>query len=309
MTADNLYLGVDGGGTKTEAVIADSTGSVIGRGLAGGSNPHNTADAQRMTNILAAIDQAKQEARLESNSSFTAACYGIAGLDSDQEMNRFQAMIDPLVKTSKSLVCNDGLIGFRSGTDSNLGICVIASTGSSCYSITPDGSHIKAGNWGYLLGDQGSGFCIGQEILKQAVKEFDGRRQPTDLMHKVIHHFEVDTLADLAQNLYNNQQPVSKIASLATLLSDPEYIHHPAIIAIATRAVSELFESLQAVADKIPPAAAKDFPIILTGKLFLAKNLITNPLIEKITLNYPTAHIILPEKSPVHGAVQIALTL
>lgn len=305
----NLYLGLDGGGTKTEAIIINPDKQILGKGLAGGSNYHNLPKADTVANIQQSIRLALEAANLSQDSSFSGACLGVAGLDTSPEIEDFRSQVAPLIRTSKLMVCNDGLIGFKSGSNETTGICLIASTGSSCYGITPDNHTIKAGNWGYLMGDQGSGFSIGQQILKHAVKEYDGRKPSSDLLPAVISHFGATDFISLVEHIYQPMVPVSQIAGLAKMLSVPEWQHHSAIITIAQSAVGQLFEAFDTVVKKMNPEPSADIPVVLAGKLFLAKNMITEPLINKITSNHSSTKVTLPIKSAAEAASEIALSL
>lgn len=298
----NLYLGLDGGGTKTEAVITDDQGLILGRGLASGTNPHN----HDLDSLMAHLTQAIQATKI-NNDHFEAACFGIAGLDTPEQIDQFTQMLRAQLNCHKLAVHNDGYIGFRSGSDADHGICLIASTGSNCYGIASDGSILSAGDWGYLIGDQGSGFAFGQSLIKQVAKEYDGRELRTDLSSIVFDHFGVNNFNQLVENVYTNPSPIAYISGLGTLLSKPQFANQPDIRVAAKVTVNSLIEAFEAIYRRMDQTVP--MPLVLVGKLFLAQDMITSPLIHQLTQNYPLVKPVIPLKTPAEAAAAIALKL
>jgi N-acetylglucosamine kinase-like BadF-type ATPase len=300
--SDSLFLGIDGGGTKTEAVITNHLGKVIGRGQAPGSNPHNLD----FSSVTAHITQAISTTGIKIE-QFQGACLGIAGLDNSAQINQFRHTLATQLNAKHLDVYNDGYIGFRSGSAANSGICLIASTGNNCYGLYPDGHTISAGDWGYLLGDEGSGFFIGQSLLKQTAKEYDGRQELSALSAKVYQHYHLSDFASLSQHIYSQPSQISVVADLAKIINSPELANHPYILSLTTTVVDNLYAAFETVYRQLQPASS--LPLVLVGKLFLAQLLITKPLLNKIYTQYPATEIIFPTISPAEAAAVIAQTL
>jgi N-acetylglucosamine kinase-like BadF-type ATPase len=298
----SFFLGIDGGGTKTEAVITDHQGKILGRGLAPGSNPQN----DDLPSVFANINQAIGNTGISAD-RFQVACLGMAGLNTSTQLDQFRHASTSSLNASRLEVYNDGYIGFRSGTNADSGICLIASTGNNCYGIYPDGHTISAGNWGYLLGDDASGFSLGQSLLKQIAKEFDGRAEPSILSAKVYQHYHLSDFPSLSQYIYSQPSPVSVIADLAKIINHSELADHPYILTITATVVNNLFSAFEVIYRQLQPLPTT--PLVLVGKLFLAQSLITQPLLKKISTQYPDTQTIFPTINPAEAAATIARSL
>lgn len=301
------YLGIDGGGTKTESCIVDQSGVCLGVGRSAGSNPHNLPLGQVLANINDSVQLALNQSNLPKDTQFESACLGLAGLDSPAEISRIQNSIK--LNSKKIRVCNDGAVAFAASSPDPSGIVVIASTGSNVYGLLPDGNSVSAGNHGYLFGDQGSGFFIGQAILHQITKEYDGRILPSDLTNIVLRLFDLSSFSDLVGTIYSHPSPISAVARLAEIISDPALRTNTFINHLCQTAIAELFESFSVVATKMEYSDASIFTIVFSGKLFLAEDRIARPLSNQISSKFPRSNIIKSSVSPAIGASKIALNL
>jgi N-acetylglucosamine kinase len=308
------YLGIDGGGTKTEAVIATESGLVLGRGTAGGANPHNYPLDVAFEHIRQAVEIADHEAhekRPDFQAKYEAACIGMAGIDTDADRNKVSQYFQRIpyqhspVTAGKIILCNDGFIGLKSGTDENWGICLIASTGSNCYGVDKMGKEFTAGDWGYLLGDQGSGYAMGIEMIRNVIKEFDGRKPPTLLTEKVIKHLGMKQVTDLIPWAYSGQVPVRDIASLSQLYNDPELADSIDLSEIINNTMRQLIIAYQSVSRRLD-LGSEVFTVVLLGGLFNLKNHFFTRIKQSVKSITPTARIIQPTVTPAEGAVKVA---
>lgn len=309
------YLGIDGGGTKTEAVIADENGTIVSRGRAGGANPHNYPLDIAFENIRLAVVSARTEAYKIGKQidihSFKSICLGLAGIDSGSDRERVSAYLHHLLPGSKPfggnkvIVCSDGYIGLKSATDENWGVCLIASTGSNCYGINQSGIEATAGDWGYLLGDQGSGFALGMKMIHQVIKEYDGRCALSPLTSIVLKQLNLKETPDLIPWVYKGQVPVKEIASLSLVINDPELQSSTHLSEWVSDTAKSLTESYTAVVNKLN-IRNELLPVVLVGGLFKATIPFKNSIIQAITEITPNALIISASCSPAEGAVKVA---
>ncbi len=316
------YLGIDGGGTKTHAVIADETGFVLAEGRAGGSNPHNLPIKKALGNIKKAVDIAK-EALYKSNSDivpelliFEGACLGLAGLDTDDDREIVGNAIHKQIKNKNScfyakklIMVNDGLIGLKSGTDSNWGVCLIAGTGANCYGITQGGKETVAGDWGFILGDQGSAYAMGRAILQQVIKEYDGRENTTPLTKEVLDFLNLKDPSELVTWVYRGSVPVTEIAKISKIVNNPGLMDSLEVSKIINKSISELTSAYSAVIKKLKFEYDSKIPIVLIGGLFSINGRFAQKLTQSILNHTPNAKIIIPTRSPAEGAVKIARLL
>ncbi|MBA2354824.1 MAG: ATPase, partial [Acidobacteria bacterium] len=162
------YLGIDGGQTRTRAVVADATGQVVGRGVGGPSN-HVEAPGGRdrlragvSDSVAAALQQAGLPVLAEI--AFASVYCGMTG-----EADYKHEVIAPLLRTSALLVEHDAPAALAGATVGEAGIIAIAGTGSVVYGETSSGERARTGGWGYLFGDEGSGFGLARDAVCAAL--------------------------------------------------------------------------------------------------------------------------------------------
>lgn len=311
-----LYLGIDGGGTKTEAVVATESGYVLGRGTAGGANPHNVPVDVAIQNIKLSVDLARMDVlknRPEVNPrQFEAACLGLAGIDTLADRKKITDYFESIpyhqwpINAQKLILCNDGFIGLKSGTDENWGVCLIASTGNNCYGVNQLGREAAAGDWGYLLGDEGSGFSMGSQLVRTVIREYDGRLPHSLLSKKVLDHLGLKSVTDLIPWAYGGQVPVKDIASLSQLLNDSDVADMLVVQAIVHKVTVSLVESYEAVVATLELNQKQTFSVVLVGGLYNLKNNFLNHIRRAIMDRTPKARILMPKRSSAEGAIQVA---
>ncbi|KZE73125.1 ATPase [Paenibacillus elgii] len=179
----SYYLGIDGGGSKTFAVISDETGMVIGSGY-GGCGNHQAGREIAEQSIRKAVDQALQEAQL-TKSDIAYAMFGLAGADREADFRVLRPMIDGLGFPDFEIVC-DTVIGLRAGTTRPFGVVSICGTGTNCYGINRQGRALQIGGFGYTYGDFGGGAGLSVEVFRSVIRAWEGRSEPTRLTEAVL---------------------------------------------------------------------------------------------------------------------------
>jgi N-acetylglucosamine kinase-like BadF-type ATPase len=292
---DKLYLGIDAGATKTALIMADGKGKILVDKRDEGINLHNLNSKISIEKLSLLINHT-----LGAQMVAEAVVVGLAGLDTDRD-EIVSNQLREKIKTKSLTIVNDGLIGFRSGTDSKWGVCLIASTGANCYGITKTGKEVKAGGWGYLIGDQGSGYAIGKKILEKLMKEYDGREMESGIGDKVLHYLNLTNIPELMDWVYHQTEVVERIASLSRIIPevDSDYIWE--------ETTDELFSAYKAVFRKLDLGLDDTLPVVLIGGLFNLPERWTDLVVQKILAYTPGAKIIKPQKPPVYGALKIAL--
>lgn len=312
---DQFFLGIDAGGTKTEAVIANQNGEVIGKGRSSAANLHNLPLDLVYEHIGEAVIRAKETAKengaVINPYDFKAICWGQAGLDILSDRQRLFAYIQQMpsyrriFNSSRMFVCRDGFIGLKAGTSENWGICLIASTGSNCYGVDQSGNETTAGGWGYLLGDEGSAYYLGLQLLKQVVREYDGRQSVSSLTALVLRRLKLSTVPDLIEWIYRGQVPVQAIADLSQLFLEREVVETTLGKICLEQVASALAQAYEAVINKL--SLPKTFPVVLVGGLYQLGTEFTTPVSEVVKKKTPEVKIIQATKTPAEAAVEFAL--
>ncbi|MCI0575065.1 MAG: hypothetical protein L0332_05755 [Chloroflexi bacterium] len=299
-------LGIDGGGTRTRAAIIDETGKLLGVGIGGPSNYDDIGIDATRENLFQAISAAGQDAGLDPE-AFDAAFFGLAGVVSENDHQIVRQIISELHVVPESQVgvdhdCRIALAGSLSG---RAGIVLIAGTGSACYGRNAEGNDWRAGGWGELLADEGSGGWLGLQAMRAAVRSFDGREQPTRLIDDLLELFELRHMNDIMHRIYHVGLSRKERAALAPLVMSAARNNDVVAQQLIHEAVTELALSVLAVANRLE---MHDHPeVAIVGGLYTVEDIFASPLRAAIRSKLPGCHIQPPELSPVIGACLLAL--
>lgn len=300
------YLAADGGGTKTDVLCADEMGNIIGQGASGPTNLTSTSVGAASFNLNEAIRQSI-EPIIDQNPDFVSFAMGLAGLDTEDEVQvAREVFINALSRyqIENFLLVNDSIIALDNGSDSANALVLISGTGSIAYGRNHQGQSAKAGGMDYILSDQGSGYYIGRQVLREAVKSFDGRRKKTILEDLVCQHFRVGSIEDIKNQVYNPPLTKIEVADLAYLCSEAQSGGDEVAMMIFEHAAEELELHAMTVIDKLD-LAGDQFDMVLTGAV-IQLEYFKKTLVERLQKKYPNLNPIFPSTPPVHGALKIA---
>lgn len=257
-----LFLGVDGGGSKTLAIVVDAQGHERGRGQAGSGN-HVVAGVRRAS---AHIHEAARAAATAAGATLPVAraWIGLSGVDIPAD----HALLYPSLKDVAGVtrLTNDAEL-VLSGLHQGIGVAVVAGTGSIALGRGPDGASARAGGWGHVLGDEGSGYEIGRAALVAAMRAADGRGTPSLLTSHITQRWGASTPAELMERVYHGNGKVD-IAALAQVVFLAAREGDPSARGIVRRASAELALAAEAVANKLAFGAAP-IPLALGGSLLV----------------------------------------
>ena len=234
-------LGIDGGATKTLAAIADEAGRVCGIGAGGPSNVDDIGTDWARANIAQAVAAARVDAGLGA-APFDAAFLGLAGIvaPADRAVVHGIAAGLRLALPERVGVDHDCRIALAGGLSGRPGIVVIAGTGSSCYGRTGAGADWRAGGWGSLIGDEGSGYWLGWQALRSAVRAYDGRGPATRLEADVRRVLGLPDMNAIMHRLYVDELSRAEIAALAPLLLAAARADDPPALALLRGGCADL---------------------------------------------------------------------
>lgn len=306
-TVAELLLGIDGGGSKTRALVATLDGEVLGAGSAPTSN-YQAVGLEAATNALrCAIAQALAavaETRGEpATTTFAAAVLGLAGVDRPNDEAIISDWLDREGIAQRHRVLNDAELLLTVGTPAGWGIALISGTGSICYGRTPDGRVERAGGWGWLLGDEGSGYDLGVQALRLATQTADGRADAPEVLAAVLEAFALPVADDLVNYVYQrgvSQAEVALLASRLVALSDDG---SPAARECLEAAGQSLAHHVAVVAGKLGCARP---PLVFGGGLLLSCSSLQRTVRERCGVELgPTV----PVTDAALGAIAIARRL
>jgi N-acetylglucosamine kinase-like BadF-type ATPase len=303
----NLYLGVDGGGTKTHVVLIDDEKTVIGEGFSGASNPLRVGVAIAVKNIFTAIDKACDDAN-RSRGDVVSAQIGLAGVRREDLRYVIKKNVRERLKFRKIEVTTDAEIALFAATEGREGLVIIAGTGSVCMGKNAKGESASAGGWGPIAGDEGGGAGIARRALQAIAKSSDGRGKPTKLSDYAVEYFRAGRLEDLSVAIYAPQVDNARIAGFAKFVVQAAGENDEVAMEVIADAGRELGLAATAVINKLKMKNRK-FPIGKVGSIFKAGELIAKPLLEKVHELAPKAFISETQKSPALAAAIMAFNL
>ncbi len=297
-----LFLGVDGGQSHTEAVVADEFGNIIGFGLGGASNHAEIPGGrERLRNaIIDSVGEALkiQNSKFKIQNLFISAYFGMTG-GADYKEKIIAEIID-----SKILkVGHDAPIALASGTGGKCGIVTISGTGSAIYGENERGEKARAGGLGYLFSDEGSGFWLATQTIRLAIKEQDGVIENAALEQLVLDYFKVKKIRDLTTPFYNGRVSRDEIASFAKTVHDAAVDGNKVLREQIKFGANSLVENVASVANRLQ--FVDKFDVVGVGGMFQGE-LLRKFFVEILSKKVPNANFIEPRFKPAIGALLLA---
>ena len=297
-----IYLGVDGGQSHTEAVIGDEYGNILARGLGGASNHAEVPGGrERLENaILDSVGAALKKANLlpTSETFFAAAHCGMTGgADYKREI------IGAILKSGNLIIGHDAPTALYGATAGTPGIVVISGTGSVVYGENERGETTQIGGLGFLFSDEGSGFWFAAQTIRLAIKEQDGLIEDSGLQKLVSGFFKVSKIRELTTAFYNEKVSRDEIAALAKVAHEAAENGNRILQNQIRFGAEILVESVKSAAKRLQFTA--NFPVAGVGGMFRAK-LMNQFFAETLREKLPDAKFVKPVFSPAIGALLLA---
>jgi N-acetylglucosamine kinase-like BadF-type ATPase len=298
-----IVLGVDGGGTKTQAIITDEQGHKLGEGLAGPSNPLRIGVSNAAVAVRDAVDRACAAAGVR-RTDIASAGIGLAGVRRADLKERMTEALRSLGIGSIE-VSTDADIALYGATNGQPGLVLIAGTGSICCGKNARRKHICAGGWGPLAGDEGSGSWIARRALQAVAQATDGRGAATNLGEAACHYFNVATPDDLSLAIYAPSMTNERIAGFARHVIEAAAGHDAVAGGIVSDAGRELAAAACTVIRKLR-IERESFQVAYVGGVFSAAELVLAPLRAGVKRVAPHAFLAPPQLSPAAAAAAMA---
>lgn len=294
-------LGVDGGGSKTLAIIVDAQGQERGRGVAGSSNYAAVGLDGALREIHSAVEQAREMAG--NHVSLRSAWLGLAGLDSSADHDKLLPHLRTLADRVR--LSNDAELPLTA-LPNTVGVALIAGTGSIALGHNAQGETIRTGGWGHLIGDEGSGYDIGRQALQAAVRAADGRGEPTALLERILHHWQLKDASAILGEVYPGGDK-AKIARLSSYVFQTAHDGDSVARTIVQQAAQELAHAVTTVSNMLG-LSEQPLPLALAGGLLLNETDYRAQVLQIIRQHQPVGSIALVEQ-PALSAARAAINL
>jgi N-acetylglucosamine kinase-like BadF-type ATPase len=302
-----LFLGIDAGGTKTHALVADRTGTARGMGQGGPGNWESVG----LDGALKVLQQVTTEALAQAGaapSDVAAAGYGLAGLDWPSDEERLRSVVAQLGVAGPQVLVNDTLVALRAGTRDPWGVVIIAGTGTTAAGRNRQGETARTLGLGYPFDDWGSAPELAAACQHAVARAYTGRGPATSLTGRLVRQLGARDAADLLEGLSRwqyNLYPAT--ADIVQALFQEAQAGDAAARGILHRAGRELGGGAVVVVRRLG-MEQETFDVVLSGGVFRSPSpLLLDALRETVQAVAPESHLVLQEAPPVVGGVLLAM--
>jgi len=300
-TSVAIFLGIDGGGTKTSCVIGDET-SVLGSGTAAGSNVVRLGEAKAREALGAAIGQACAAANI-SPAQVSRTCVGLAGAGRPEISNLVRRLLAELV-SGKIEVVGDMVIALQAAFGNGPGVMVIAGTGSMAYGRDASGDTLRAGGWGFSIFDEGSGHWIGRSAIAAIMRDYDETGEENSvLMGNIKKSWDLTSREQLV--LAANASPSPDFAALLPAVLSAADSGDAIARSILTQAGTELARLAKIVIRRLFSEGDK-VPVAMSGGVFSNCSLVRQVFYNSLRSEYPNCPVNPAMIEAVRGALELA---
>ena len=300
MLVTRHVLGIDAGGTKTRAILADEMGRAVAGSRGGGANLRTHGELEVEKVLHSVIEQAEAEAGVRAE----ALALGIAGADRPDDHAVLREILRRIGFKERVVVANDARIAFVAGSERRVGLALICGTGSIAWGRNASGEIARAGGWGWHLGDEGSGFWIGERAIRGVLRAFDGRGPATALAKPLLEHFGIARPEQIVHAVYDREYPRHRVAMFSVEVEKASENGDGLAREILAAASEELVLAARTVVRRLRLEEGP-YDVVLSGGTFRAL-----PSLEesaRAALSSARARVSRLEEEPVMGAVKLAL--
>lgn len=302
----NVFLGVDGGGTKTEFVLVDDSGRILARHQEGSAYYLEIGLDSLGAMLARGIDLTLRQAALTA-SQLTFAFLGLPAYGEDSELlGRLDTVASPMLAAQRYRCGNDMVCAWAGALACRDGINMVAGTGSIAYGEYL-GRKARAGGWGELFSDEGSAYWIAREGLTLFSRMSDGRSVRGPLYELLRAHFQLTADLDLCAAIYGRDASTrSQIAQLAPLVSEAAHQGDMQARNLFVSGAQELAAMVEAARARLrcPPDVL--LPVSYTGGMFKLTDLVLEPFVAALRASGYSYECVPPALPPAAGAALYA---
>jgi len=304
-----MYLGIDGGGTKTAFIIIDKAGRVLAQHQETTSYYIEIGLDGLKCLLIEGITQTLAKASL-SVTDIDYAFFGLPAYGEDSSViEEILSIPSELISTNKYACGNDMVPGWASALGCKDGINIIAGTGSIAYG-EHNGKTARCGGWSEVFSDEGSAHWIAKCGLSLFTKMSDGRLEKSPIYHIIKGHFSLSNDLDICGVILNEWQASrSKIAKLSLLVRDAAVAGDSQALNIFDQAALELALIIESTRKQLGYQKSEQVNVSYSGGVFNARELILTPLSKHLSAISPSFNLIKPKYQPVIGSALYAAKL
>jgi glucosamine kinase len=292
------YLGIDGGGTKTTCAVGDDE-KVLATATSGPSNIVRVGEWQARESLHRCVEQACKAAGI-SNAQVSRVCVGGSGAARPELAAVVRNILSEILSSPVDVV-GDMETALVSAFDDGPGVIVIAGTGSIAYGRDQQGRTLRAGGWGFAIGDEGSAHWIGREAVSAVLRANDRGNQGASLEATLYKAWGVRSLMDLARAANSVPPPDFSVLSRAVVANKDKISQ-----TVLSRAGKELAELAHVILRRLFGEGDAMVPVAMTGGVFRHSEFVREVFYNELRRLDSRANIRGEMIEPVEGALRMA---
>ncbi|WP_251548867.1 BadF/BadG/BcrA/BcrD ATPase family protein [Neobacillus muris] len=301
-------LGIDGGGTKTKGVLADQYGKVYASETVGPTN-QNGVEIHLVEKELSRLFASLKLQNSKAFSMLDTVFAGMSGVDRPEARAVMKSIMEKFVPANvKIIIDNDAVNALYAGTLGVPGIVQIAGTGSITFGINANGERQRAGGWGYLIDDEGSGYDIGRAALNAVFKAYDGRGPKTTLTNMLLKHFQVQEVPELIHFIYEPGKSRTAIAPLSQYVSAAADQNDDAAKQIIQQAAGKLAQAIGSLRISLFKDETQPVQVVMAGGVFNREDLFVPFIQSRLQEQSINVQLVKPVMEPAGGAIIAGLS-
>ena len=299
MKEKRLYVGIDGGGTYTKAVVVSSDGELIFRTEGKTVNYYAIPFDVACKNLEEVFDCISDNVDASDISRVFIGCSALDGRADEDTTKRLMGIYSHIAADMDS----DLYVALYGHTFGAPGAMIVSGTGSMGVSIDKNGEMHTCGGWGYAFGDEGSAYSIAAEGLRHASKMADGREERTALYEKMLEFYGITEPYSLIDKIYSPALNRKEVAKFAVAVAECAERGDAVAAEILTNAANELALLAKTLINKTE--GCNDLAIY--GGVFQNNEFIRERFFERLALEHSEVNISFPRALPEFGAVAAAM--
>jgi N-acetylglucosamine kinase-like BadF-type ATPase len=303
----DLVLGLDGGNSKTDVVLADRAGRVLAHERGPGTRSHVEGVQTMVEGIEQLVGRVRSRAGLAPTAAISVGTFYIANLDLPEAEHEAQQAISARGLAERVVVGNDTLAVLHAGALDGWGVAVVSGAGINAIGVHPDGTVARFLALGEMTGDWGGGWAVSITGIGSAVRAGDGRGPATLLGERLAKHFGRGGVEQVAIDVANGAIDQHEVIAAAPVVFAAAVDGDPVAVAIVHRLADEVVEFVRAAVNRLGLTDV-DVPVVLGGgTLQHGPALLVDDITEQLAVQVPRARPAVLDVPPVAGALLSSL--
>lgn len=296
-----VFAAVDGGGTKTAIVIVDAGGNEVGRATSTTSNAAVVGHERAATTLRDLIQSTAAASGVAV--PLQALWCGLSGSDRPEDHRLLRPRLEDLAGELR--MTNDAELAMG-GLPNEVGVAMVSGTGSVAFGRNAQGAKARAGGWGHIFGDEGSGYDMARQALQAFSAEIDGYGKATSLTPRLMNHWNLTDPFTLINRVYDPSTTKGDIASLSRIVVEEAGRGDAVAAGIITRAAEDLARFGKAVARRLQ--LGPDLSLALVGGMLNHVESFRTQVIDQFAGEWTLASVALVSDPAATAARHLAAT-